>query len=452
MRATRLLVAAVLLVPAVCLAGSASMHLDRTSLLPGQELTVTFAAPDGLPDGAWIGLIPSSVPHGDEAVNDQNDVAYEYLGGKTSGSFTFKAPGHPGSYDLRMNDGNGKEIASVSFAVKTVDASAVTLKLSAATVAPGAAFTVTFTAPPGLAEDAWVGIIPSSVPHGDGAEDDRHDVAYEYVSGRTSGSMAFEAPGTPGSWDARFIDTAQNGTEIASVTFEVRALGGATLSLDRTKYAAGEDVTFHFTAPAGFAKNAWVGVVPSSVPHGDEEANDRADLGYVYLEGRTAGELTLQAPTEGGSYDLRMNDTDQHGREVASVTFTVTSDVSAEDMAATLAAKGKLALYGIHFATDSAEITKESAKQLAQVGQLLIRDPGLKLTIEGHTDSTGNADHNLELSQRRAESVKTYLVDTFGIEAARLTTRGLGATVPVADNSKEAGRALNRRVELVRQD
>ena len=450
MRVIRALVPALIVVPVVCLAGSASMHLDRSSVMPGQEFTVTFTAPDGLSEGAWIGLIPSLVPHGDEAVNDRNDVAYEYLGGKTSGSFRFKAPGRPGSYDLRMNDGSGKEIASVTFAVKTVDASAVTLKLSAATVAPGAAFTVTFTAPSGLAQDAWVGIIPSSVPHGDGQVDDQHDVAYEYLSGRTSGTMAFEAPGQPGSWDARLIDTGQNGSEIASVTFEVRALGGATISLGPTRFAAGEDVTFHFTAPAGFAKNAWVGVVPSSVPHGDEEVNDRANLGYVYLEGRTAGELTLQAPTEGGSYDLRMNDTDQHGREVASVTFTVTSDVSAEDMAATLAAKGKLALYGIHFATDSAQITKESAKQLAQVGQLLIRDSSLKLTIEGHTDSTGNAAHNMELSERRAESVKTYLVDTFGVEADRLTTRGLGATVPVADNSKESGRALNRRVELVR--
>ncbi len=452
MRVVRFLAPALLIVPVVCLASPASMRVDRSSLLPGQELTVTFTAPDGLPDGAWIGLIPSSVPHGDEAVNDRNDLAYEYMSGKTSGSFTFKAPGRPGSYDLRMNDGNGKEIASVTFAVKTVDASAVTLKLSAATVAPGAAFTVSFTAPSGFAEDAWVGIIPSSVPHGDGEEDDRHDVAYEYVSGRTSGTMTFNAPGTPGSWDARLIDTAQNGTEVASVTFEVRALSGATISLDRTAYAAGEDVTFRFTTPAGFARNAWVGVVPSSVPHGDEEVNDRADLGYVYLEGRTAGELTVQAPTEGGSYDLRMNDTDQHGREVASVTFTVKSELSAEDMAVTLAAKGKLALYGIHFATDSALITKESAKQLAQVGQLLIRDPSLQLAIEGHTDSTGGAAHNMELSQHRAESVKTYLEDTFGIEADRLTTHGLGATVPVGDNSTESGRALNRRVELVRQD
>ncbi len=451
MRVVSVLVSLSVLTPAIAVAGPASLRLDRSSFLPGQDVTVAWTAPGGLPDSAWVGVIPSSVPHGDEAVNDEHDLAYEYLGESTSGTFTFQAPGRPGSYDLRMNDGNGAELASATFTVRTVDPASVRLAAAPAVVAPGAELTVSFSVPAGLAEDAWVGIVPSSVPHGDGEEIDLHDVAYEYVGGRASGAMLFEVPGTPGRYDARLVDTAQNGSEIASAGFEVRALSGAAVTLDRTVWAPGEEVSFRFTAPAGFARNAWVGIVPSSVPHGDEAANDRANMGYAYLEGRTGGQLTLNAPTRPGSYDLRLNDADDDGREVASVTFTVKGDVTADDMAAALAAKGKLALYGIRFATDSAEISRESARELAQVGQLLIRDPALALVIEGHTDSTGDAAHNLALSQRRAESVRTYLVETFGVDAGRLSTRGLGATVPVGDNGTESGRALNRRVELVRQ-
>jgi len=69
----------------------------------------------------------------------------------------------------------------------------------------------------------------------------------------------------------------------------------------------------------------------------------------------------------------------------------------------------------------------------------------------GHTDATGQADHNLDLSRRRAAAVAAHRVETFGIEAARPEPRGPGATVPLGDDPAEAGRALNRRVELVRQ-
>ena len=452
MRRNVVVVPAVLLLSTLAFAAPPSLKLARTELAPQQEVVVTFTAPDGLPEGAWIGLIPSAVPHGSEQTNDQNDVAYEYLNGQTSGSFTFTAPGLAGSYDLRMNDGQGKEIASVTFAVKIGDLSAASLRVSPTTVAPSALLEVAFTAPEGLPDNAWVGIIPSEIPHGSADVNDQHDIAYEYLDRRSSGTITFGAPGTPGSYDVRMQDTSEHGREIASATFTVRALVGATVEVDRQEYAPGEEMTIRFTTPAGMSERAWIGIVPSSVPHGDEETNDRNDVGYAYLEGWTSGAVTINAPLEGGSYDARLNDTDDHGREVASTGFVVTSDVSAEQMAAALKTKGKLALYGIHFATDDASITRESAKELAQVGQLLIRDASLRLTIEGHTDSTGKPEHNLDLSRRRADSVKTYLVETFGIDAGRLSTRGLGATVPVGDNATEAGRALNRRVELVRQE
>jgi outer membrane protein OmpA-like peptidoglycan-associated protein len=120
-----------------------------------------------------------------------------------------------------------------------------------------------------------------------------------------------------------------------------------------------------------------------------------------------------------------------------------------EQIAKDLAELGRSRIYGINFDTDSAVIKDESKPTLDRIAALLKAQAGPKLTVEGHTDSTATPEHNQQLSQKRAEAVKAYLV-TAGIDAARLKAVGLGATKPVAANSTEIGRAQNRRVELVK--
>jgi len=71
----------------------------------------------------------------------------------------------------------------------------------------------------------------------------------------------------------------------------------------------------------------------------------------------------------------------------------------------------------------------------------------VRLEISGHTDNRGAAEHNLELSQRRADAVKLWLVER-GIDASRITTRGAGQAAPIANNKKKRGRAKNRRIEF----
>jgi outer membrane protein OmpA-like peptidoglycan-associated protein len=80
-----------------------------------------------------------------------------------------------------------------------------------------------------------------------------------------------------------------------------------------------------------------------------------------------------------------------------------------------------------------------------------LADPALKLYVVGHTDNVGLLDANLKLSQARADAVVQSLVTTHGIPAARLRAFGHGPTTPVSSNATDAGRALNRRVELVQQ-
>jgi outer membrane protein OmpA-like peptidoglycan-associated protein len=121
-----------------------------------------------------------------------------------------------------------------------------------------------------------------------------------------------------------------------------------------------------------------------------------------------------------------------------------------EQMAGELRTKGRVRLYGINFDSDSDVIREESKPTLDQVAAMLKANADLKLTIEGHTDSTATPEHNQDLSTRRANAVKQYLV-TAGIDAARLDAAGLGATTPVASNDTALGRAANRRVELVKK-
>ncbi len=112
---------------------------------------------------------------------------------------------------------------------------------------------------------------------------------------------------------------------------------------------------------------------------------------------------------------------------------------------------GRAEVYGIYFDFDSAAIRAESESVLAEIAEALQQNPDWKLSIEGHTDNIGGDAHNLELSQRRAEAVKKALVARYSISADRLSTAGFGASRPKATNDTIEGRALNRRVELVKQ-
>lgn len=114
-----------------------------------------------------------------------------------------------------------------------------------------------------------------------------------------------------------------------------------------------------------------------------------------------------------------------------------------------LDATGRVAVYGVHFDTNKTDIKAESRPALEQMAQLLKDDPALKVYIVGHTDNVGALDANLELSKRRAEAVSKALSGDFGIASERLGAYGVASLSPVASNTDDAGRALNRRVEIV---
>ena len=115
-----------------------------------------------------------------------------------------------------------------------------------------------------------------------------------------------------------------------------------------------------------------------------------------------------------------------------------------------LTTDGRVATQGIYFDTGSDRIRPESTPTLKEIAAMLTEHPELKLLIEGHTDNVGAAAANQSLSEKRAAAVRQSLVDGFGVDGARLTTKGLGATRPVGPNDTVEGRQNNRRVELVK--
>ncbi len=134
---------------------------------------------------------------------------------------------------------------------------------------------------------------------------------------------------------------------------------------------------------------------------------------------------------------------------VKSTAFVPTASLlSAEQLKADLDRSGKAVIH-VNFASDAATILPTSGAQMAMVAALLKGDPALKLAINGYTDDTGSAAHNLSLSDDRAKAVQAALI-TAGTKPDRLQAHGYGRTNPVSSNSDEAGKAANRRVELVR--
>jgi outer membrane protein OmpA-like peptidoglycan-associated protein len=120
-------------------------------------------------------------------------------------------------------------------------------------------------------------------------------------------------------------------------------------------------------------------------------------------------------------------------------------------MAKAISADGRVALYSLQFDTDKTELRAESKPSLAEIAKLLSQDPKLNVYVVGHTDSQGSLVHNLDLSQKRSEAIVQALITEFKIAPSRLSAKAVASLAPVASNDSEAGRAKNRRVELVKQ-
>jgi OOP family OmpA-OmpF porin len=101
----------------------------------------------------------------------------------------------------------------------------------------------------------------------------------------------------------------------------------------------------------------------------------------------------------------------------------------------------------VKFDTSKADIKGQYEAELQKFADILKENPKATAVIEGHTDNVGDADMNLKLSQRRADSVRGFLIDKLGVAAERLSAQGFGLTKPIASNKTTDGKSKNRRID-----
>jgi outer membrane protein OmpA-like peptidoglycan-associated protein len=179
----------------------------------------------------------------------------------------------------------------------------------------------------------------------------------------------------------------------------------------------------------------------------------RRDDRYLLAKGTTSDgtlvhvALWVVAPTENrnGGFYLQVVE----GKPME--TGKVSVNLNATDMAKSIAAEGKVAVYGVYFDTDKSDVKAESKEALAEMAKLLQQNAQLKVFVVGHTDNQGTLARNAELSQKRADAVVKALTADYKIDGKRLAAKGVASYAPVASNDAEPGREKNRRVELVKQ-
>ncbi len=190
-------------------------------------------------------------------------------------------------------------------------------------------------------------------------------------------------------------------------------------------------------------------VEPNDVPYSIIINGDRKDVPAIHVKGQLGDKATeafvlddlanpITLKWEMPSWNYHIN--------YVKINFPVEKKIE-QDLAQT----GRAEIYGIYFDFDSATLRPESDPVLKEISEALKNNPGWKIKIDGHTDNKGGDEYNLRLSQRRSESVMQALTTRYGITADRMTPEGFGASRPKAANDTVEGRALNRRVELVRE-
>ncbi len=170
------------------------------------------------------------------------------------------------------------------------------------------------------------------------------------------------------------------------------------------------------------------------------------EYAILYVGSERVAMLPNANSARGKAIELRMNG--QPGRETYLSDLVVA--VGLDPLYEKLMATGAVTSYGFMFDIDSDHLRPESTPKLEELRKMLADHPDLRIVVEGHTDNTGDAAHNQELSERRAKAVGSYL-RTNGVSANRASAVGRGASTPIGDNATAVGRQQNRRVVIRKQ-
>lgn len=411
-----------------------NLNPSKSEYRIGDPLTLNINEFSSLKKGSWVGLYPAEAPH-----KVQGFLTYKYI---RSTQLNFVAPDKKGKYEFRVFDGDpGTEIKAIPFTVTGIDPREINLSILTSEIKPTKAFEVKMESKLTFNPKAWLGIYL--------ADADIKIISgyksFKYVGAMKDKIFTMTAPIEPGNYELRFFN-ADPGILIKRVPFRVGELdlSGMSVTLNKAEYGPEEDIIIQYVGHKDLTNRAWLGLFkPKAETY-------REYLDYRYLFPITKGTVTIKAPPEKGSYEVKMFYADQGPMLLEPVPFSVSSSLDKNYLEDKIEKEGKVVLYGIYFDTDKSTVKAESYALVEQIAQLLLADPNLKIRIEGHTDSQGEESYNQSLSERRCKAVLDLLTSKYKVPSTQLESVGHGESKPIDNNNTPNGRAKNRRVELVK--
>ncbi|UII33169.1 OmpA family protein [Fulvivirga ulvae] len=414
----------------------ASIKVETENIKPGQLFKVRVSLAGSMDDKAWLGIFKPNLNQS----NASGYYSYNYINAHQNGVLEMTAPPQRGEYELRLYSSDpGKFVSAAKLVVSAITPDEYTITILTEEIKPSQEFKVSVKTTYAMDSRSWIGIFNSTVD----PENARQYESYSYVSNPHEATLSLTAPGQAGNYELRFYP-AEQGELTARVPFRVGQpdLTGISFTLNKKAYEAGEEITIDYIGHENLAKSAWIGIFENS----KNKYNQYLD--YQYLNPKLKGQFKLKAPSIKGEYQARMFYAETGPDLLEPVPFSVTTSLDKTTIKVTLDEKGKIALYGIYFNTDKSNVKTESYPLIGEIAKMLNDNPAIKILIEGHTDSQGDDNYNLSLSQKRAEEVAKILTTEYKVSSTQLESKGYGETRPVGDNSTADGRAKNRRVEL----
>ncbi len=414
------------------------VQLDTSIYRTGNAIELKYSTTSPLSETAWIGLFPKGIPAGSHS----EYTTYQYVRQKIHEALEFDAPALGGEYEFRVLDSNyGKQVASASFQVKPIFPEEIELYIEEQNVEASQNITVHLITDIELNDKAWLGIFRA----GEDKASTSSYISYAYYGNFKDGRLLLRAPES-GDYELRFFAN-NSGPLLKVVPFRVGmpSLDGIQFTLPEKKIDPSTPFVIQYTGHENLSTRSWFGIF-----HKGTKAGLRGYIDYAYVDNPKGGQLEMISPSEKGEYEVRWAYADNGPELLSAESFSVGSSIEESSIKKTIQEKGHIRLYGIYFDADKSVIKSESYSLIEQIANMLLSDPTMKIEVQGHTDSQGSDEYNMSLSLLRSQAIKKRLLDIYRVDDRQVVVRGLGESKPVADNATATGRALNRRVELVK--
>jgi nitrous oxidase accessory protein len=255
------------------------LKIDHRTYLPGSDVDVMYLAPKNF--SGWVGVVRTNLPRG--YADQKKSLSHQRIAG-SSGLLNLKAPAENGSYNLRMYNASGEDLASLNFSVNVPIITAAPVSVNACEMV-----TVKYSGAPGYEND-WIAMYKSGSPDGS-------YVTRQYLNGNENGTVTLEAP-DPGSYDFRIFENDSFTKLATSNNIEAKAMAGNKVIASPSHVGPGGTVTVTYwgAPPEG---TGVIGMYGMNRP-------DKFYLGMRPIGSKSCGSITWRLPSDPGQYDFRM--------------------------------------------------------------------------------------------------------------------------------------------------